>query len=176
MAITFLHHRPYAPFTTAHRGLMIRRSFALILVAAALLSTTACAPKIAQRGQLVDPEQLAKVETGISTREDVAKLLGSPTQVATFDEKTWYYFGRTTKQTSFFDPEVTDQRAVEIHFDDAGVVTEVKTLDPSQTTEISPVARHTPTYGRETTFFEQLVGNIGQRLGKQKGEERKEND
>jgi len=40
-------------------------------------------------------------------------------------------------------------------------VTEIKTFDPSLAQIVSPVDRKTPTYGHETTVFEQLLGNLG---------------
>ena len=133
----------------------------LVLLGSLGLLLAACAPTIANRGNLLDSDKLAMVKTGLSTREDVAATLGTPTQISTFDEKIWYYFGRHTQQYSFFDPEITEQQAVEVRFDDQGTVTSVKKLDPAAAEEIDPVDRRTPTYGHETTFFEQLIGNVG---------------
>lgn len=134
----------------------------LILLAGSLvLLLSACAPTMRNRGNLLEPEKLAEIKPGESTRENCANKLGSPTEVSTFDENVWYYFGRRTEQYSFLDPEVIEQKAVEIRFNDQGVVTAVNNLDPSQCQEVSPVARSTPTYGHDLTFIEQLVGNLG---------------
>ena len=132
-----------------------------VLACSLLVLLAACAPTVRTRGNLLEEDKLAQIKAGESTREDVATKLGSPTQVGTFDENCWYYFGRRTEQYSFLDPEVTEQKSVEVHFDDKGVVTELKTLDPAQCQEVNPVARSTPTYGHEMTFVEQLVGNLG---------------
>lgn len=139
-----------------------RLPFLMCLFALAL---GACTPTIANRGNIIDPDKLAEVAVGTSTRENVANLLGTPTQVSTFDENVWYYIGRNTEQYSFLDPEVIKQKAVEIHFNEEGLVSEVKTLDPALALAITPVSRKTPTYGHETTVLEQLVGNIGSRAG-----------
>lgn len=130
------------------------------VLAALLAGLAACQPVVANRGNILDQDALAEIKTGSSTREEVATRLGSPTQISTFDEKIWYYIGRRTKQTSFFDPVVTDQKVVEVRFDDQGVVQEVKDLDLSDAKEVSPVARSTPTYGRDDTFIKQLLGNL----------------
>lgn len=126
-----------------------------------LLTTAACEPVVATRGYVQDPDRLSAVSVGTSTREDVLNQLGTPTQVSTFDENTWYYFGRNTEQYSFLSPTVIDQNAIEIKFNDDGVVAALNKLDSSESREISPVARSTPTYGKETTIFEQLLGNMG---------------
>ncbi|MDX9689182.1 MAG: outer membrane protein assembly factor BamE [Proteobacteria bacterium] len=151
------------------------RTVALRLFAACLLvaGLGACSPTVNNRGQIVDPDHLAQIKTGESTREDVIRELGSPTQISTFDENKWYYFGRTTKQYSFFNPEVVQQKAVVVAFNDMGTVTELKELDPADAQEISPSDQRTPTYGHETTILEQLVGNLGRRVGKSKTEELK---
>ena len=134
--------------------------FSLILLGGLAL-LAACEPTVANRGNLLDSDKLTAIHVGTSTREDVMAKLGTPSEVSPFDEKTWYYFGRRTEQTSFFDPEVTDQQAVEIRFDDQGVVTKASKLDPAAAQDITPIDRRTPTYGHETTFFEQLLGNMG---------------
>jgi outer membrane protein assembly factor BamE (lipoprotein component of BamABCDE complex) len=129
-----------------------------ILSLAVLLS--ACEPTIANRGNILDADRLAEIKSGVSTREDVANKLGTPTEVSTFDDKTWYYVGRQTEQYSFLDPEVVKQQAVEVRFDDRGVVASVERLDLSQAQNIDPVGRATPTYGRNDTLLRQLLGDV----------------
>jgi outer membrane protein assembly factor BamE (lipoprotein component of BamABCDE complex) len=141
----------------------------LILGLAALLA--ACEPTIANRGNILEPEKLAEVKAGTTTREEVVAKLGTPTEVSTFDDKTWYYVGRQTKQYSFLDPEVVKQQAIEVKFDDKGVVTAVNNLDLSQAQDVEMAAGATPTYGRNDTFLRQLLGDVahpsvaGQRSG-----------
>jgi outer membrane protein assembly factor BamE (lipoprotein component of BamABCDE complex) len=153
-------------------GSMIRTATPRLFAACLLLvGLGACSPTVNNRGQLVDPDRLALIKAGESTREDVIRELGSPTQISTFDENKWYYFGRTTKQYSFFNPEVIQQKAIVVAFNDIGTVPELKELDPADAQEVSPSDRRTPTYGHETTILEQLVGNLGQRVGKSKTED-----
>lgn len=120
----------------------------------------ACEPTIANRGNILDPDKLAEVKVGTSTREEVATHLGTPTMVSTFDDKVWYYAGRQTEQYSFFDPIVLKQKAVEVRFNDEGIVTALNDLDLSAAKDISPVDRRTPTYGNDDTFIKQLLGNL----------------
>jgi outer membrane protein assembly factor BamE (lipoprotein component of BamABCDE complex) len=141
----------------------------LALGCAALLA--ACEPTIANRGNILEPEKLAEVKAGVSTREQVIASLGTPTEISTFDDKTWYYVGRQTEQYSFLDPDVTKQEAVEVRFDDKGVVTSVNKLDLASAQNIDMDPNVTPTYGRTETLMKQLLGDIahpsiaGQRNG-----------
>lgn len=130
----------------------------LIFGLAALIA--GCSPTVASRGNILDPDKLAEVKASTSTREDVATILGTPTTVSPFDDKVWYYVGRQTEQYSFLDPEVINQQAIEVRFDDKGVVTTVTSLDLSQAEEVDPVSRTTPTYGRNDTLLRQLLGDV----------------
>lgn len=130
------------------------------LFALLVLILTACEPTIANRGNILEAEKLTEIKTGTSTREDVATRLGTPTAVSTFDDKVWYYMGRQTEQYSFLSPEVLKQQVVEVRFDDQGIVTAVNNLDLSEAQDITPVTRRTPTYGRDDTLIQQLIGNL----------------
>lgn len=128
----------------------------------ALGFVTACAPVVATRGNIADPDRVAQIKKGQSRMEDVSGLLGSPSQIGTFDNTVWYYIGQRTESTAFFEPEVVERRIVSVQFDDKGVVTDVKTVDGTDKgEEIEFVDRSTPTRGREMTFFEQLMGDVG---------------
>ena len=130
----------------------------LLLCIASLLA--ACEPTVASRGNVLDPDDLTRITPGTTTREEVAKILGTPTAVSTFDEKIWYYVGRQTEQYSFLDPSVIGQQAVEVDFDDKGVVTVAKKIDQSKSADIDPIARSTPTYGNQYTFLRELLGDL----------------
>lgn len=132
-------------------------AFILVFLA---LTLSACEPTVANRGNILDTDKLTEIKAGVSTREDVATKLGTPTQVSTFDDKVWYYVGRQTEQYSFLDPEVVKQKAVEIRFDDKGVVASVTDLDLADAKNIEPVDRATPTFGHDDTFIKQLIGNL----------------
>ena len=126
---------------------------------AALLS--ACVPNTVQRGNLPDPELLSHIQPGSQTRNQVADMLGSPSSVATFGDEVWYYISSQTKTIAFYEPEVIDQKIVAIAFDGDGRVKNVRTYGLEDAQEIEPVARTTPTGGREITVLEQLFGNLG---------------
>jgi outer membrane protein assembly factor BamE (lipoprotein component of BamABCDE complex) len=132
----------------------------LLLIAVLTLGLGACTPTIAQRGNLLDEDNLVDLKAGVSTREDVATKLGSPTQVSTFDEKTWYYIGQKTEQTSFMYPKTIEGRALKLSFNDTGVLQSIERLDIADARDIDPSDRRTPTYGRDTTFFDQLLTNL----------------
>ncbi|MFA4995254.1 MAG: outer membrane protein assembly factor BamE [Bdellovibrionales bacterium] len=136
---------------------MKKQPFLLFSLLAAL---TACQPTVANRGNMLDPELCAQIKPGETTREEVATKLGTPTAVSTVDENTWYYVGRQTEQISFLSPKVLQQQALEVNFDDRGIVTAVSNLDVSKAAEASPVDRETPTFGQRNSFLKELLGDL----------------
>lgn len=125
----------------------------------------ACSPRLAVRGNLPDPEQVVEVLPGESDREDVQRILGSPSTLSTFQDSTWYYIGERTEQTAFFKPDVVERSVLTITFNDAGLVDDTKLYTIEDGQEIAMVDRQTPTEGNELTIWQQLIGNIGRFTG-----------
>ncbi|MCB2055928.1 MAG: outer membrane protein assembly factor BamE [Geminicoccaceae bacterium] len=138
-----------------------RRPKAPAALLALLLTMVACTPIVNQHGHRIDAERLAGIEPGVTTREQVAQMLGSPSATGAFEDRHWYYITQRTEQVSFYQSEITEQDVVMITFDESGVVESVgeKTLD--QARAVTPVPDKTRTLGKELSLLEQLVGNIG---------------
>jgi outer membrane protein assembly factor BamE (lipoprotein component of BamABCDE complex) len=129
-----------------------------LAVAAAL---AACAPMIDTRGNMPPIEVISTIQPGVTTRTQVSQLLGSPSTVGTFNDRTWYYIGRKTETVAFLDPELTDQQVLVIKFDESGVVQDFEKRGIETAREVAMNERETPTAGHSLGFFEQLFGNIG---------------
>jgi outer membrane protein assembly factor BamE (lipoprotein component of BamABCDE complex) len=124
-------------------------------------SLAACAPVIDQRGNLPGEDKLATIRPGVTGKDAVAQLLGTPSTKGTFDDRTWYYISKRTEQMAFFEPTLLDQQVVAIDFDDNGMVSDIRHLGMEDRRDVTPVARQTPAAGRELTIVEQLLGNVG---------------
>ena len=154
-----LRRRQAESIASPGRGRQIRRALLGCALAAVLLA--GCEPIVHQQGHVSDPEALAEIEPGVQTREDVARLLGTPSSVGTFDDARWYYISRRTETTAFYEPDLIDQRVTVIAFDENGLVAEVTSLTLADARAIEPVEEESPTRGRELGVLEQLFGNIG---------------
>src|SRR5262245_41206136 len=126
------------------RSLYRRLALAGIGLAAAV-TLTACAPRIDQRGNKPDEDQVVQINPGVDDKNRVAELIGTPSTISTFNDKTWYYISKRTETTAFFDPEVTDQEVLAIQFDDNGVVQNMKVYGQENGRQIAYVDRTTPT-------------------------------
>jgi outer membrane protein assembly factor BamE (lipoprotein component of BamABCDE complex) len=129
--------------------------------AAVLSALAACSPNVDQRGNLPENDKLAAIQPGTTTKDQVVKILGTPSSTGIFNDKTWYYISKKTSQLAFFDPEVLDQQVYILRFDDKGVVRTVDHRDLKDGRPIEPAPGATPAPGRELTFLEQVLGNVG---------------
>ena len=143
------------------RAVLIRRRFAIVGAISGMALVAGCATSVDQRGNLPSQDKIAEVHPGSTTKDEVIKILGSPSSVSIFNDKSWYYISRRTEQFSFFDPDVVDQQVYVVNFDNQDVVKAVDHKGLEDGKEIIPVARVTPAPGRELSFLEQLIGNLG---------------
>jgi outer membrane protein assembly factor BamE (lipoprotein component of BamABCDE complex) len=134
---------------------------ALVAALFAAAGLAGCVAVLDQRGNLPEPDKLALIHPGATTRDEVTKILGTPSSTGIFDDKNWYYISRRTKQVAFLDPDLLDQQVYIVNFDDKGVVRGIDHKDLKDGREIEPAPGATPAPGRELTFLEQVLGNIG---------------
>jgi outer membrane protein assembly factor BamE (lipoprotein component of BamABCDE complex) len=142
---------------------MSNRRYAQRLLLSTLIAVAlaACQPTIDQRGNLPDDKKISAIEPGVTTKQAVSQLLGTPSSVSTFGDKTWYYISRRTEQTAFFNPQVLDQQVIVVGFDEGGIVRNVQHLNLADSRPVDPSPRETPSAGKELGFVEQLLGNLG---------------
>lgn len=134
-----------------------------ILVFFAALS--ACAPTINVRGQEPDPEALAAIEPGQTSRRQVEQSLGSPSTEGVFQKNVWYYMSERTETVAFLAPELIERKIIAIVFDNRNVVEDIFTYTENDRREVELVSRVTPTAGNELSLIQQLFGNVGRFAG-----------
>lgn len=132
-------------------------------IAALLCMFTACSnlAQVESRGYVSHAPLENGIEVGKSTKEDVKRLLGSPSTVSSFPPETWYYVARQRETVAFMPPKLVDQNVARIEFDAAGIVIKMDKFDKDVTRDVEYVKRETPTEGRELGVMEQLLGNLG---------------
>ena len=144
------------------RIMPVRRYASLLLLALGLLgacSSLEYPPQV--RGNKVTADQMKELVPGTSTRADVASLLGTPTAKATFDDNTWIYISEVTQPRIGRVQGINSQDVVIASFDDRGVLKTIRQLDKSDAKSVSVVSRATPSPGSESSFLQQVLGNVG---------------
>ncbi len=116
------------------------------------------------RGHAVPDEVLAQITPGVTGRDDVAALLGSPSASALFEDNEWFYITGITRLRPGRVESLEQQQVVVVRFDQRGLVQEVQRLGSEARRDVQFVSRETPTPGNDRTLLQQLFGNLG-RLG-----------
>ena len=113
------------------------------------------------RGNRVDADLLHELVPGTSSRADAAALLGSPTAKATFDENTWIYIGSMTQLRIARTQSIVSQDVVVLSFDNGGILRGIKQTNLDDAYSVGMISRSTPSPGNDTSFMQQMFGNIG---------------
>ena len=130
------------------------------LIGTALLAQ-GCTQFRGHQGYIGDGTLISSVQAGVDNKDSVQGTLGRPTFVGQFSPNDWYYYARDTKQLAFRNPRPTAQTILHVQFDNAGNVIAVNQRGMENIAQLSPEGDKTPTLGRNTSFFEELFGNIG---------------
>jgi outer membrane protein assembly factor BamE (lipoprotein component of BamABCDE complex) len=139
----------------------LRKTTLAALTGLGLVFLGACSPIIQQEGNVPDPDQVVQINPGVDDKNRVTQLLGSPSTISAFQDRTWYYISRRTEQTAFLDPSVVDQEVLAISFNDQNVVDDMKIYGLENGRMVDMNAKVTPTYGNDLTLMQQLLGNLG---------------
>jgi len=141
----------------------MRRTVPLILAGALLapLALAGCDHIVDQRGFAATPGSVDKIEVGTQSREDIVRLVGSPSAVATFNPNVWYYISQKQETFAFLKSKITEQNVMQLTFNDTGRLQTVRKYDLEDAEHITMVSRITPTAGKEITILEQIMGNVG---------------
>ena len=129
--------------------------------AAIAVALSGCGRFRAHQGFVFDQVLAESVQPGIDNKDSVAKTLGRPSFEGQFDDSSWYYLSRETRQFAFRKPRPVDQTVMAVRFDRAGNVVRVDRTGLENVAFIRPLNDETPTLGRSTSFFGELFGNIG---------------
>lgn len=126
-----------------------------------LLLVAACSPIYTIHGYVPRDEELAKIEVGRSTTEDVNIAIGRPSAIGVLSGSGWYYVGSRFRQIGPRAPVEIERQVVAVSFDEDGIVQNVERfgLEDGEVVVIS--RRVTDSNVKGVGFLRQLLGNIG---------------
>ena len=139
--------------------------FRVLILLLAIFSPTlqGCVSVRSSHGYVLERgETQLTAKEGIDTKESVLAKYGEPSLIGTFDPNAWYYLNSRDEARAFFKPDVKDRNVIAFRFDNEGFVTAVEEYKFEDGRSVNLVNRSTPTRGKELSFWEQLLGNVGQ--------------
>ena len=138
------------------------RPVARFLTAAALVTALPGCSRIRDsKGYVADEQLIGALQTGVDNRASVQKTLGRPTLVSEVDPNTWFYVSQTTRQLAFLKPKPNAHQVLVVNFDAKGNLAQVRKLGLNDIVNVSPSGDKTPTLGKETSFWQELFGDVG---------------
>ena len=140
---------------------VIRKGRGVVLALATAGLIGGCAPVIKNHGYAPAEGELSGIEVGEDTRATVRSKIGRPGGTGVFSNEGWYYVATKVEHYTYNEPKVIDRRVVAVLFGKDDVVTSVKQYGLKDGKVVDLESKTTPTYGRELTILEQLLGNIG---------------
>ena len=105
---------------------------------AGTMTMAGCTQVRGHQGYIADQVLMSAIQAGVDTRQSVEAALGRPTFTGQFDENTWYYLSRDTRQYGFNNPRPREQQVMRVIFDEAGNVTAVDRTGIELVASISP--------------------------------------
>lgn len=133
------------------------------LAFAAFMALNGCVAVRSSHGYVLERgEESLHANVGLDTKDSVLARYGAPSMVGTFDNNSWYYMTSAEIARAFFRPKTRRRAVVAFRFDEKGVVKKVEQYDLSDGLDIKLASDKTPTRGKELSFWEQLLGNVGQ--------------
>ncbi len=122
---------------------------------------SSCINKKIINGQLPEKSLIKTLKVGKDKKDLVISILGSPTFHGQLNDNSIYYAEVISEQFAFLDPDIKNQNVIQLEFDKDNVLKNVYLFGVSDKNEIVMSQRKTETFGREITFLEQIISNIG---------------
>ena len=95
------------------------------------------------------------------TQSKVENILGSPSNVVSFNKNAWIYMSSDVKQVAFCKPEEISRDVLTIYFDSNKKVTRITRLAKKDGKTIEVDTDKTATAGHDIGFFEKYFGGVG---------------
>ena len=127
------------------------------LIASTLL--TACAKNYYDQGYKIKEEQVQKLKVNQHTKNDVQRLLGSPSFSASFDDDTWVYLS-TTRYNKPLDQHILDKRQMIVLNFKGNKLSSIEQKNENDGAQIKPSKAETKTQGHKLNMFEQLFESL----------------
>ena len=137
----------------------IRRLAGAALMAGAL-GLSGCA-QVQTQGYVPPGNAVAEVVPGADTRDSVRERLGNPTTTSIDGQSVWLYVSSRVETRPITAPRVISREILAVSFGGNGRVSQVDRIGLQDGRVIDLNTNTTVTDGRRLSFWQQLLGSIG---------------
>ena len=141
----------------------MKRVLSFLAVGLVLTMITSCGSRIQSHGRLVEDSQLASIEIGVSTKQDILFALGQPSFEGAFNSGKIYYNNQIMIKEVAGKNKVSDRTLYIFTFDNSNILQEIEARDQSTDLQIAKIDKATPTPGENLSATEQILSNLRRR-------------
>ena len=114
-----------------------------------------------QVGDVPETVRINAIKVGKHSKEDVTRLLGSPTSITLFEKESWLYIESKEQKRVFFQPKEIERKVVQVTFNSNGNVEKIKQLSLNDGKKVAIDETTTPVSGKDLSVIDELIGNFG---------------
>ncbi len=128
-----------------------------------IFATSSCITRVDKHGFMFEFSDHEMLQEGITTKERVLNMMGSPTLISDFHEQeTWIYFSEDLERFLFFKPKVVDRKILLIRFK-LDTISELQKFDlNNESKNLKFVSESTIVDSHKVGFFKSIFSNVGQ--------------
>lgn len=125
---------------------------------------SSCITRVENKGysfELSDPQL---VQEGVSNKEAVMEVMGSPTVISDFNNRdVWIYYSEEIEKFLFYIPKIKSRKIFVVRFDRSNTVKYVRQYDLTDEKNLKFAKNYTKIRDHEEAgFFKSIISNIGQ--------------
>ena len=131
------------------------------VMAGCIVLLSACSAIYRNHGYVPADADLEAVQVGVSSRQDVADLVGRPSASGLLNDQGWFYVQSKFKHLGPMEPQEIERQVLAISFTDSGIVENVERFG-LQDGQVVPLSRRvTETNIKGISFLRQLFSSFG---------------
>ena len=134
--------------------------FNIVICLSVCFTLVGCSKIVEQNGVLPSSENLQKLQIGVSSKDEVKKIIGKPLIIDVQNGESWIYFGQTIEKIAFFEPKLSNRKVILLSFGNKKLKNiEYFSIKDSKIIDIN--SKKVLSGGRKLTVLQQIFGNIG---------------
>jgi outer membrane protein assembly factor BamE (lipoprotein component of BamABCDE complex) len=141
-------------------GSLLKRAVIGLGLSAALF-VAACSPVYTNHGYVPNDSDLAQLEIGKTSRDEVASLIGRPASQGVLEGADWYFVGSRWVRNGISAATEIDRQVVAVSFNDANTVSNVERFGLKDGQVIVLSRRVTDSGIKGVSLITQLMGSFG---------------
>jgi outer membrane protein assembly factor BamE (lipoprotein component of BamABCDE complex) len=135
----------------------------LVCMVCMVVAVSSCTHSVAQHSYIDEQEKFQDPKAFIGkTESQIIEQCGQPSFISIYQPRTLFYSGYVMKRYIFLKPKTVDQHVIAFELDPQGKVKATNIIDLRQQKQVSISDGKTATIGKDTSFVDQLIQNIGQ--------------